>query len=466
MKGLSMNRHIPSLAAFSLYRWTILLLALLTVHSAIHSQQAPTAVLFKNVRIFDGNSAQLTPPSNLLVVGDTIAQISTSPIEPPSGVPTITIIGDGRVLIPGLLDAHWHSISAGANSADRNGDFGYRYLLAGVEAKQTLLRGFTTVRDLAGPSFGLKKAIDNGLIQGPRIYPSGAMISQTGGHGDNRQLTDAHPRFGGNTPRSEIVGDSIIADGRDQVLAAVREQLRLGASQIKLATTGGISSENDPLDSLQFTSDEIRAAVEAASDWGTYVTVHNYSSEGARRAIDAGVKVIDHGQLLDEPTIQLLAEKGIWLSIQPFLPTTDKSKLPADFASGPKFAKGQLVTAGTDRAYTLAKKYHVKIAFGTDLGGGLELAAQQNARLLSLTRWFSPEEILHIATAANGELVALSGPRNPYPKKLGVVETGAYADLLLVNGNPLEDINLLGAPDKSLAVIVKNGEIVKNTLGR
>jgi imidazolonepropionase-like amidohydrolase len=292
------------------------------------------------------------------------------------------------------------------------------------------------------------------------------MISQTGGHGDNRQLTDAHPRFGGNTPRSEIVGDSIIADGRDQVLAAVREQLRLGASQIKLATTGGISSENDPLDSLQFTSDEIRAAVEAASDWGTYVTVHNYSSEGARRAIDAGVKVIDHGQLLDEPTIHLLAEKGIWLSIQPFLPATDKSQLPPDFTSGPKYAKGLLVTAGTDRAYTLAKKYHVKIAFGTDLAGGLELAAQQNARLLSLTRWFTPEEILHIATAANGELVALSGLRNPYPKKLGVVEVGAYADLLLINGNPLEDINLLGSPDKSLAIIVKNGEIVKNTLER
>ena len=459
-----MKWPIASFAASIILRWTILLLVLVTVQPALQSQQASTSVLFKNVRIFDGNSAQLTPLSNLLVEGDTITKISTGPVELPAGSSATIINGNGRVLIPGLIDAHWHSIHAGATRAERDGDFGYLYLLAGVEAKQTLLRGFTTVRDLAGPSFGLKKAIDDGLIAGPRIYPSGAMISQTGGHGDGRKVTDEHPRFGGSTPRSEIIGDSIIVDGRDQVLAAVREQLRLGASQIKLATTGGISSDSDPLDSLQFTFDEIRAAVEAASDWGTYVTVHNYSSEGARRAIDAGVKVIDHGQLLDEPTIKLIADKGIWLSIQPFLSTTDKSKLPPELTSGSKYAKSLLVTAGTDNAYTLAKKYHVKIAFGTDLGGGLKLAAQQNASLVLLAKWFTPEEILHIATAANGELVALSGPRNPYPKKLGVVEVGAYADLLLVNGNPLEDISILGSPDKSVAVIVKNGEVVKNTL--
>jgi imidazolonepropionase-like amidohydrolase len=463
MKGIPLKTTIPSFATSSIYRGAVLLIALIAALPQLYGQKAPTAILFQNVRIFDGNSAQLSPASNLLVEGDTIAKISTAAIEPPAGSSTTVINGNGRVLIPGLIDAHWHAIHAGATRADREGDFNYLYLLSGVEAKQTLLRGFTTVRDLAGPSFGLKKAIDDGLITGPRIYPSGAMISQTGGHGDARKVTDAHPQFGGNTPRSEITGDSILVDGRAQVLAAVREQLRLGASQIKLATTGGISSDSDPLDSLQFTSDEIRAAVEAASDWGTYVTVHNYSPEGARRAIDAGVKVIDHGQLLDEPTIKLIADKGIWLSIQPFLPV-DKSELPKELLTGTKYAKYQLVTAGTDNAYTLAKKYHVKLAFGTDLGGGLELASKQNEDLLKLSKWFSPAELLHIATAANGELLSLSGKRNPYPKKLGVVEVGAYADILLVNGNPLEDISLLGSPDKSLAVIVKNGEIVKNTV--
>jgi len=459
-----MKKTLSSIVVSS--RWIMLLLAFFAFQTFVQGQQVPTSILFTNVRIFDGNAAHLTGPSNLLVEGNTIAKISTTPIAIPSGSSATTIDGKGLVLIPGLIDAHWHSIYAGATTDDiNNQDIGYLYLIAGVEAKQTLLRGFTTVRDLAGPSFSLKKAIDNGLIPGPRIYPSGAMITQTGGHGDSRKATEAHPDFGGNTPRSEILGTGIIADGRDQVLAAVREQLRLGATQIKLATTGGISSDSDPIDSLQYTSDEIRAAVEAASDWGTYVTVHNYSPEGARRAIDAGVKVIDHGQLLDEPTIQLLADKGIWLSIQPFLLKTDeKDKLPASLLSGPKYAKYLTVVAGTDNAYTLAKKHHVKIAFGTDLGGGLELAARENASLVSLKKWFTPEEILHIATASNGELVALSGKRNPYPKKLGVIEEGAYADLLLVNGNPLEDITILGTPDQSLAVIVKNGEIVKNTL--
>jgi imidazolonepropionase-like amidohydrolase len=158
-----------------------------------------------------------------------------------------------------------------------------------------------------------------------------------------------------------------------------------------------------------------------------------------------------------------MAEKGTWLSIQPFLPSTGKSDVPVELTTGPKAAKAQRVTAGTDNAYKLAKKYNLKIAFGTDLAGSFELAAQQNSRLVSLSKWFTAPEILHIATAANGELVALSGPRNPYPKKLGVIENGAYADLLLVNGNPLEDIHLIETPDKSFAVIVKNGVIVKNT---
>lgn len=452
-----MKNRVPSKAL--LRALVVMLTVQFVLLYAAHAQKTPTAILFKNVRIFDGNAVRVSAPSYLLIEDETIAQISETPISAPAGYKTTVIDGGNRVLIPGLIDAHFHSI------AGQDPDFAYDYLLAGVGAQQTLLRGFTTVRDLAGPSFSLKKAIDNGVIDGPRIYPSGALVSQTGGHGDFRKSTDLHPRFGGIYPHLEGQNSLIIVDGRDEVLAAVREQLRLGASQIKLATTGGILSEFDPIDSLQFTSDEIKAAVEAASDWGTYVTVHNYSPEGARRAIDAGVKVIDHGQLLDEATIKLIADKGIWLSIQPFLPSAEiTAATPTDPVLARRNAKARVVFAGTDNAYKLAKQYHVKIAFGTDLSGGSERAAQQNARLLDLTRWFSAPEILHIATAANGELLALSGRRNPYPKKLGVIETGAYADVLLVNGNPLEDISILGKPDQSLAVIVKNGNIYKNSL--
>lgn len=421
-----------------------------------YSQSKPTAILFKNVRIFDGNAAAVTPPSYLLVEGDAIAKISSEPISSPDGYSTTIIDGKNRVLIPGLIDAHYHSAGQYANP---NVDYGYNYIVAGVSASRILLEGFTSVRDLGGPSFGLKRAIDDGIISGPRIYPSGAMISQTGGHGDSRSWNELNPKFGGSAPLKELNGGSVIVDGRTEVLAAVREQLRHGASQIKLATTGGAGSEYDPIDGLQFTLDEIKAAVEVASDWGTYVTVHNYTPEGARRAIDAGVKVIDHGQLLDEPTIKLIADKGIWLSLQPFLPPSDSVKAP-DFKNRSSYAKYLLITTGTDNVYKLAKKYHVKIAFGTD-GGPSE---DQLQKLSFLSKWFTPPEVLHQVTAANGELLALSGRRNPYPKKLGVIEAGAYADLLLVDGNPLENIKLLETPAQSLTVIVKNGQIYKNTI--
>jgi imidazolonepropionase-like amidohydrolase len=469
MKGLSMKSTLSFIAIS--YRWIMPILALSGFQLMLHGQQNHNSILFPNVRIFDGHSAQLTEPSNLLVEGNTIAKIFTAPIALSSVTSTTIINGSGRALTPGLIDAHWHFlpdqdfISTSASHLGRDGDFGYLNIIAGVEAKKTLLRGFTTVRDMAGPTFGLKVAIDEGSIVGPRIYPSGAIIVQTAGHGDSRKLTDLHPRFGGNTPHGDVVGTSVVADGRSEVLAAVREQLREGATQIKLAAGGGIAAESDPLESLQFTPDELHAAVEAASDWGTYVTVHNYSSEGARRAISAGVKCIEHGQLIDEPTMKLVAEKGIWLSIQPFLPATDKSKIPTAFVnSDRRHAKAILVTEATDSAYTLARKYHVKLAFGTDLVGKADVAAHENERLVALARWFTPAELLRMVTASNGGLMALSGSRNPYPKKLGVIEPGAYVDLLLVNGTPLQNINRLRSPDQSLVVIIKNGEVIKNTL--
>jgi imidazolonepropionase-like amidohydrolase len=338
-------------------------------------------------------------------------------------------------------------------------DIGYSTLLAGVEATATLMRGFTTVRDMGGPTFSLKRAIDEGLLPGPRIYPSGAVITVTSGHGDFRQLSDLPRTIGGTLTRIEQLGGSIIADSPDEVRMRVREQLMQGASQIKLTAGGGVASPFSPLDVSTFTEAELRAAVDAAENWGTYVCTHAYTPIAIQRSIAAGVKCIEHAHLMDEATARLMAEKGIWLSTQPFLDLSGASALgPAEQAK-----MGQVV-AGTDAVYALAKKYKIKTAFGTDVLFSKALAERQGATLAALIRWYTPAEVLIMATSTNAELLGLSGLRNPYPGKLGVVEEGALADLLLVEGNPLENLDLVADPDRSFLVIMKDGTVYKNTL--
>ena len=277
------------------------------------------------------------------------------------------------------------------------------------------MRGFTTVRDLGGPVFGLKRAIDEGVIIGPRIYPSGAFISQTSGHGDFRFSFEVPRTLGGPLSHSEVEGVAAIADSPDEVRLRAREQLRQGASQIKLMAGGGVASPYNPIESTQFTEAEMRAAVEAADNWGTYVTVHAYTPRAIRQAVAAGVKCIEHGQLIDEPTAKLLADKGIWWSLQPFLDDEDASPLVNPVSQ----KKALEVFAGTDNAYKLAKKYKVKTAFGTDVLFDARVASRQGAQLAKLVRWYTPAEALKMATADNGELMALSGFINPYPGKLG-----------------------------------------------
>jgi imidazolonepropionase-like amidohydrolase len=307
--------------------------------------------------------------------------------------------------------------------------------------------------------FGLKRAIDEGVMIGPRIYPSGAFISQTSGHGDFRFVFELPRTLGGPLSHSEVEGVAAIADSPDEVRLRAREQLRNGASQIKLMAGGGVASPNNPIESTQYTEAEIRAAVEAAENWGTYVTVHTYTPRAIRQALAAGVKCIEHGQLIDEPTAKLLAEKGIWWSLQPLLDDEDVPPLSAESRK-----KAMEVFAGTDNAYQLAKKYKVKTAFGSDVLFDARIANRQGAILAKLVRWYTPSEALEMATADNGELMALSGFINPYPGKLGVVEEGALADLLLVDGNPLENIKLVENPDKNFLLIMKDGAIYKNAL--
>jgi imidazolonepropionase-like amidohydrolase len=339
-------------------------------------------------------------------------------------------------------------------------DVGYANLVAGAEATDTLMRGFTTVRDMGGPVFGLKRAIDDGIVAGPRIYPSGAIITVTSGHGDFRQSFEVPRTLGQPRARMELIGGTLIADSPDEVRVRVREQLMLGAAQIKLTGGGGVASPHSPLDVITFTDPELRAAVEAADNWGTYVTVHAYTPASIKGAITAGVKCIEHGHLMDEATTRLIAERGIWLSIQPF-----PHELADAFPPGSQQrAKAAEVFAGTDIAYRLARKHMLKTAWGTDIIFSPSLARRQGALLVKLQRWYTPAEILVMATGTNAELLAMSGKRNPYPGKLGVVEAGALADLLLVDGNPLESIKLMADPAKNFVVIMKDGKIYKNLI--
>lgn len=415
-------------------------------------------VVIQNVLIFDGKNQKVVS-GNVWVEDNKIREVSASPIQVSGDVEMID--GQGKFLMPGLIDAHWHAYLVANTMVDLlMAHSSYTQLRAGEEAGKTLLRGFTTIRDAGGPVFGLKRAIDEGVITGPRIYPSGAIITETGGHGDFRAVYDIPQPFDccGLT-HTEKIGAALVADGVDAVTVAARNNLRLGASQVKLMAGGGVASLYDQLEDVQYFEDEIHTAVKAADDAGTYVMVHVYVPEAIRRAIKAGVKSIEHGQLIDEPTMKLIAEKGVWLSMQPFIGEGGNK-----FSTPEQQAKHEMVAEGTDNAYRLAKKYGVKLAWGTDLLFNPANAKTQNLNIIKMTRWFSNYEILKMITYDNAQLLALSGRRNPYPGKLGVIEEGALADLILVDGNAMEDITLLGNPEQNIVLIMKDGKIYKNGL--
>lgn len=440
-------------------RWAItsLLLSVSLNPGAVAAEPSlnGSETFFRNVRVFDGQSDHLSAPTNVVVKGNTIAAMGPA-TKPEPGARIID--GHGRTLMPGLIDVHVHlTFSALSMPQLMTPDLTLQKAetAAADQAKAMLLRGFTSVRDMGGPVFSLKAGIDSGKYQGPRIWPSGATISQTSGHGDFRLPNERSRRFFGKASRAEEMGATFIADGRDEVLAATRENLRFGASQIKLMAGGGSSSDYDPLDVTQYLPEELAAAVAAAEDWGTYVAVHAYTPRAVRRALDAGVKSIEHGQLLDEPTIKLIADRGAWLSLQNLPPP-----LPDDPSE--RVAKKMEVRAGSDNAWAWAKKYRVKLAWGTDFLFRPDENVQQNAYILRLKQLFTPVEILKMVTHDNAQLLALSGNRAPFQGKLGVVEIGAGADLILVNGDPLANIDLIADPDRSFAVVMKDGILYRS----
>lgn len=417
-------------------------------------------IVFRDVRVFDGESDRLSEPSDVVVAGNLIRSVSAAAPAGQDEGTGVVIDGGGRVLMPGLIDVHAHLAFATIPlTAILMASADYVAIRGSIAARQMLMRGFTSARDCGGPVFGIKQAIDQGLVPGPRIWPSGAMISQTSGHGDFRLPYETPRGTCGWLSHSELVGAAAIADGVNEVLRAAREQLRSGASQVKMMAGGGVASPFDPIDVTQFTEAELHAGVEAAENWGTYVMVHAYTPRSVQQALRAGVRCIEHGHLLDEETVAAIAERDAWWSVQPFL--DDEDAIPVPPASRAKFLD---VVNGTDRAYELAVRYKVKLAWGTDTLFDAALAAKQGKQLAKMTRWFTPAEVLRMATSTNAQLLALSQPRNPYPGELGVVKEGALADLLLVDGDPLQNLDLLATPDTSLAVIMKDGVVHKNLL--
>ncbi len=414
-----------------------------------------TIVLFENVRIFDGVEAELSA-GHVLVRGSKIARVSETPIEPPAGAEMID--GGGRILSPGFIDLHAHLTLA----LPKDALYTHPWVVGAVTGKAAeayLMNGFTTVRDAGGTHPSIARAVERGLLTGPRIYPSGAVISQTSGHGDFRMPHDPHPALCNcGVSHTLIDGVAVIADGTAQTLAAVRENLKHGATQIKIMGGGGVASDYDPIHTLQPSPEEIRAAVQAASDWGTYVMAHSYTSAAVKRLVENGVKVIEHGLLIDDETARLCAEKDVVISTQVAIFRMG-AQLPG--LTEKHRMKMQQVLAGQDRLIELIKKYDLKTGFGTDFVFGTY--PRVNEEFAARAEYFTPAEILRQATSESAEIVRMVGLLNPYDS-FGEIREGWLADLLLIDGEPLQDITVLARPEESLLLVMKDGKIYKDLL--
>ena len=418
---------------------------------------AQDVTLITGARIFDGVGHDLTDGQDVLIEDGMIARIAPD-IAAPEGATVIDAAG--RTMTPGFIDSHAHLMLQMSYGEGLNADEFYHAYISTRTARQYLMHGFTTVRDVMGNTYSLKSTIDQGIVVGPNIFPSGPMISQTSGHSDHRTPAYKPANLADEPDLFVRHFHAAIADGRPEVLQVTREALRRGSSQIKISVGGGTGSEYDPLDVIQYTEDEIRAAVEAASDWGTYVTAHVYNSDGIQRAIRAGVKSIEHGQLMDEETMKMMMENGTWLSPQVIVYTF----IPLGYTED-QAAKHRQAYDGIDNMFTMAKKLGFeKIAFGSDIITDPGMIERINEEFVFRTRWFDNAEVLRQATSKSAELLSMSGLRAPYPGPFGVIEEGARADLLLINGNPLEDIEILTDYEDTLALIMKGGEIFKNTV--
>jgi imidazolonepropionase-like amidohydrolase len=452
---------------------------------ATEREEPKPQILFTNVNVFDGKSDKLTEGMSVLVEGNLIKEVSTETIDAPGAT---VIDGEGRTLMPGLIDAHVHLNMQFVGYGNDRGIQGAQLFtweeigaLAYEAAREYLPAGVTTVRDLCGMSQGLRKHIDSGALKGPRIYLSGACVGQSSGHGDWR-LEPEVIRQDGEKSNLELLGFTTLADGANEVLKATRNNLAGGADFTKMMAGGGVTSERDPIESVQGTAEELGAMVAATSQFGTIAAVHAYHDESVQNAIRAGVMSIEHGNLMMEPkTFQMVAEADAW--IVPAMAAFADEVLEHPYYGNPDlpaYAKTAKIQKNGETWIRLAKESNVNLAFGSDVVVSTK-DVWRGSRDFQITQWgraFGNLRTLKAMTSDAGKLMALTGDMNPYPDAaLGVINVGAYADIILVDGNPLEDLSLVGASPKMFGVesrptpsvdtiplVMKDGLIVKNTL--
>lgn len=417
-------------------------------------------ILIKNVSIFDGRHPNLKDGQKIVVEDHLVTDILAGDVPEESFDRVID--GNNLYAVPGLTDAHVHLGKTHIDGSNPR----YDSIIGSIVAGKLLQHGITTVRDAGSMTDGLKRAIDEGVIPGPRIYPSMNYLSQTCGHGDN-ETAHTYRDIQYRAPMGVA-----LCDGVAEVRRAVREQFYLGASQIKIMAGGGMSSVCDPVATLQFSPEEMKAIVETAADYGSYVLAHLYTPDCMKRAIRAGVKSLEHGHWMDEETARMIVDQGVFLNPCPQFTEAEVkwnhmgpwSDQPSQLKKKPKRG-GNPVKEHISETTELINKYDIKILFGTDLMimyDGYE--PRESLDFTEYKKRFGSFKGLLAATGNFNDLTKLTTYQNPYPEgRIGVLEKGSYADLLILNGNPVEDLDVLGDTDNIL-LVMKDGNIYKNTL--
>src|ERR1700738_2650893 len=405
---------------------------------------------FKNFEMLDPEASELRGGHELVVEGGTIKEVSDKPIRMAEA--NVVDCG-GRTVMPGLIDSHVHVVLS--DVVLRNLESVPLTLMTARAAdlmRKMLDRGFTSVRDTGGADWGLKEATDKGLLPGPRLFIAGRAIGPPGGHSCGRRRTDLGSLCQCCNALSFSMG---IADGITEVRRAVREEMRQGCDQVKIMMSGGVAPPSDPLDSLQFSVDEVAASVEEAHAFARYVCAHAYTPEAITRAANAGVRTIEHGNLIDDASARLMAEKGMFL-VANLVTYFEMKRRAAEYRmSSDMLAKNDLVIDGALKSLEICKRHGIPVAYGTDLLGQLQVAQSEEFSLRA--RVLSPAEIIRSATTIGAKVVRMEG-------KLGCLKPGAYADLLVVDGNPLKNLKLLQEEGQHLSVIMKGGRFHKNRL--
>jgi imidazolonepropionase-like amidohydrolase len=409
-----------------------------------------TQYLFRNLRLLDPRFDEPRDGYEVLVEGDRFREVSDRAIAAPGA--TVVDCG-GRTLMPGLIDCHVHCMHSEVYIRRlEEVPLTLATARAAKRVREMLARGFTTVRDTGGADWGLKTAIDTGLFEGPRLFIAGRSIGPTGGHNDSRTRTNMGFPCG---CCNAMVYLQQIADGPDGVRKAVREQMRQGCDHVKIMVSGGVASPYDPLESLQFSIPEIQAAVEEAHAFGRYVCAHAYSAEAITRAVANGVRTIEHGNLIDDASAALMAERGAYVVANIVAYVAIKERAAQFGMTADMLEKNTLVLEGGYRSLEICKRAGVKVAYGSDLLGAL---AEDQSREFSIRATVLPPiDIIRSATLVGAEVVRRPG-------KLGVIAPDAWADLLLVDGDPTRDISLLEGQGRHLAAIMKGGSFVTNRL--